>query len=170
MTDRFAICLPRILIHEGGWSDDPEDPGGATMKGVTLAVFRAFKERAVTKAELRRISDADLAEIYRRNYWNVVRADELPAGVDYVTFDIAVNSGPGRAARILQAAAGANMDGAIGPATLEAVRRVAPEILIRAMGSRREAFYRSLPTFPRFGRGWLARCAQVTATALGDLR
>ena len=169
MPDRFATCLPRILIHEGGWSDNPADPGGATMKGVTLAVYRAFKGRAVTKAELRKISDADLAAIYRRNYWDVVHADQLPAGVDYVTFDIAVNSGPGRAAKILQSAAGVTADGAIGPATLSAVGALSPALLIRAMGARREAFYRSLPIFATFGRGWLARCAEVTATALGDL-
>lgn len=170
MTDRFAVCLPRILVHEGGWSDHPADPGGATMKGVTLAVYRAFKGRAVTKAELRKISDADLAAIYRRNYWDVVHADELPAGVDYVTFDIAVNSGPGRAAKILQSAADATPDGAVGPATLAAVARVSPALLIKAMGARREAFYRSLSTFDTFGRGWIARCAQVTATALGDVQ
>lgn len=170
MTDRFPTCLARILVHEGGWSDNPRDPGGATMKGVTLAVFCAFKGRSCTKAELRAISDADLAALYRRNYWNVIHADQLPAGVDYVTFDIAVNSGPGRAAKILQSAAGVTPDGAIGPATLASVARAAPDLLIKAMGARREAFYRSLPTFDTFGRGWLSRCASVTATALEDAR
>ncbi len=168
MTDRFATCLPRILVHEGGWVDDPRDPGGATMKGVTIAVFAAFKGRAVSKPELRAISDADLAAIYRKKYWDAAHCGQLPAGVDYAVFDYAVNSGPGRAVRALQAAAGVSADGSIGPNTLAAVGAHSATDLINGIASRREAFYRSLATFQTFGVGWMRRLREVTATALKD--
>jgi lysozyme family protein len=92
-----APILDFTLKYEGGWSDDPRDPGGATMKGVTLATYAAFKGRAVSKAELKAISDVDLFAIYRQGYWQAVDGDELPTGPDLCLFDIAVNSGPARA-------------------------------------------------------------------------
>lgn len=97
MTDRFARALPLVLAHEGGWADHPRDPGGATMKGVTLATFRRYVPNA-TKDKLRNISDEMLARIYREGYWDIVKGDELPPGLDYALFDWAVNSGPRRAA------------------------------------------------------------------------
>ena len=99
MTDRFDACLPHILHHEGGWADHPKDPGGATMKGITLAVFREWTGKQSTKAELKAISDNTVAAIYRKNYWFPSHCDKLPAGVDLIVFDLAVNSGPGRARR-----------------------------------------------------------------------
>lgn len=170
MTDRFAICLPRVLASEGGWSDNPNDPGGATMKGVTLAVFNRFKGRACTKDELRHISDADLAAIYRQGYWDAAHCGQLPAGADYMIFDLAVNSGPGRAVKMLQSVVGVTPDGSVGPATLTAVAAWAPTTLVRDISSHREAYYRSLPTFRNFGRGWLSRLATVTEQALKDAR
>jgi len=95
--DRFSTVLAETLTHEGGWADHPKDPGGATMKGVTLATYRQYYPNA-TKADLRKISDADLKMIYRTGYWDKVRGDDLPPGVDLMTFDVAVNSGPRRAA------------------------------------------------------------------------
>lgn len=163
--DRFRRCLAETLEHEGGWADHPKDPGGATMKGVTLATYRAFKGRDVTKAELRAISDADLEAIYRKGYWDKTRCDDLPAGVDLMVFDLAVNSGPGRAAQFLQAAVGATVDGIIGPATLAKVATLpAAEIVIR-LRNRRERFFRSLATFSTFGRGWLRRLEAVALQA-----
>jgi lysozyme family protein len=164
-TARFERCLAEVLKHEGGWADHPRDPGGATMKGVTIAVFREFKGRPVTKAELRRISDADLKAIYRGGYWDKVRGDDLPAGVDLMTFDLAVNSGPARAAKFLQAAVNAEPDGVIGPATLaNAAALPAAEIVLR-LRNRRERFFRSLSTFDTFGRGWLRRLEDVSILA-----
>ena len=164
--DRFKRCLAEVLKHEGGWANHPRDPGGATMKGVTFAVFREYKGRPVTKDELRNISDDDLEAIYRIGYWDKVRGNDLPAGVDLMVFDLAVNSGPARAVRFLQGAVGVTEDGLIGPKTLEAIKAVrAPEI-VSSMEKRREAFFRSLSTFDTFGRGWLRRLREVTAKAI----
>jgi lysozyme family protein len=162
---RFRRCLAETLKHEGGWADHPKDPGGATMKGVTLATFRAFKDRDVTKAELRAISDADLEAIYRTGYWDKTRCDDLPAGVDLMVFDLAVNSGPGRAIKFLQAAVNAEADGIIGPATLANVATLPPAEIVIRLRNRRERFFRSLSTFDTFGRGWLRRLAEVSDLA-----
>lgn len=162
---RFAECLPHILKYEGGYSDHPRDPGGATMRGVTLAVYQAWLGKPVSKEQLKAIPDAHLQAIYEKNYWKAAHCDELPAGVDLMVFDLAVNSGPGRAKKYLQRAAGVAEDGAIGPATLAAVKARTPLALITAIAASREAFYRSLSTFPTFGKGWMARLADVTATA-----
>ena len=80
MKDNFEQCLAITLAHEGGWADHPKDPGQATMKGVTIGTYAQFKGRKVTKAELRAMTDAELRAIYRNNYWNKVRGDDLPAG------------------------------------------------------------------------------------------
>lgn len=162
----FDACLAAVLKYEGGWSDNPADPGGATMKGVTLATYSHWLGRPATKAELRAITDADLQAIYRAGYWNPVRADALPSGVDLIVFDTSVNSGPGRAAKLLQEAAGATVDGAIGPGTLTAVRNMRPGDVIDGFTVKHEAFYRSLPTFATFGKGWLSRLEAVQQLAL----
>lgn len=161
----FPAALAAVLKYEGGWSDDPQDPGGATQKGVTLAVFSHWLGRQATKPELRAISDTDLSAIYRSLYWNAVHADALPAGVDLVVFDTAVNSGTGRAAKLLQGAVDVTVDGAIGPQTIRAAQTHAAADTIDRLCASREAFYRSLPTFGHFGAGWLARLKAVRALA-----
>ncbi|MBK19052.1 MAG: hypothetical protein CMM52_09500 [Rhodospirillaceae bacterium] len=118
MKKNFENSLKHVLIHEGGWADHPRDPGGATMKGVTLATFRRHFGEAKSKRALRNISDDQLRQIYRSGYWDRCRCDQLPSGVDYAVFDAAVNSGPGRSAKWLQAVIGAKQDGGIGPKTL----------------------------------------------------
>jgi lysozyme family protein len=167
MRDNFERCLAEVLKHEGGWSDHPVDPGGATMKGVTIGTFAQFKGRKVTKAELRAISDADLRTIYRRKYWDVVRGDDLPAGLDLVAFDAAVNSGPSRGARWLQQALGVTADGKIGPATVEASRRAAPASIIMSACAIRMDFLRGLKTWGTFGKGWARRVQSVERVAIG---
>lgn len=159
-------ALAAVLRHEGGWSDHPADPGGATMRGVTLAVFRAEFGSDRTADELRAISDGAVAAIYRRRYWDRINGDALPAGVDLATFDAAVNSGPGRAARWLQDAVGATADGVIGPMTLRAARAYPADRAIIRMSDSREAFLRGLPHWPIFGAGWLARVLSVRREAL----
>src|SRR5689334_14072984 len=122
MDRNFQRAFSLVLKHEGGWADNPADPGGPTMKGVTLATFRKYVKPGATKDDLRKITDAQLAMVYRRHYWDVVAGAELPDGVDYAVFDFAVNSGPRRAATYLQAVVGAAQDGKIGPETLKATR------------------------------------------------
>jgi lysozyme family protein len=165
MKSNFEACLREVLKHEGGWADHPKDPGGATMKGVTIGTFAGYKGRKVTKAELRAISDADLRAIYRRKYWDVVKGDDLPAGLDLVAFDGAVNSGPSRGARWLQVGLGVTADGKIGPQTLAHARAANVGQVIDYACNARLVFLRGLKTFPTFGKGWLARVASVRIVA-----
>lgn len=166
MKDNFERCLSEVLKHEGGWADHPSDPGGATMKGITIGTFAQFKGRKVTKAELRAISDADLRKIYRRNYWDKVRGDDLPSGLDLVAFDGAVNSGPARGARWLQQGLGVNADGKVGPVTLDAAKKAyTPAVIERAIGFR-FSFLRGLKTWGTFGKGWSRRVESVRGVAL----
>ena len=170
MQSNFENCLKKLLVHEGGWSDHPADPGGATMKGVTLQVFREFKRNPhLGKEELRNISDEDLAAIYKKRYWDVVRADELLPGVDYTVFDCAVNSGPGRAVKILQTCVGTTPDGGFGSVTMAAVAQFKGEAakqLIRDYATERLEFLQALRTFAVFGRGWERRVKEVEKTSL----
>lgn len=163
---RFDECLAVTLAHEGGWSDHPDDPGGATMRGVTIGTYAQFKGRKVTKDELRAISDADLRTIYRRNYWDKVRGDDLPPGLDLVAFDAAVNSGPARGVRWLQSALGVKADGKIGPHTLASANgHPNPEGIIRIACDNRMVFLRGLKTWPKFGKGWTRRVDDIRAKA-----
>jgi lysozyme family protein len=166
MDRNFARALALVLRSEGGWSDNPADPGGATMKGVTLASFRRYVKADATGADLRRISDEEVATVYRRFYWDAVLGAELPDGVDYAVFDFAVNSGPGRAAKCLQAVVGTIQDGRIGPATLAAAMARPAGVVIDDLCDARLAFLRRLPTWPKFGRGWSNRVGSVRAQAV----
>lgn len=167
MRDNFPACLAETLRHEGGWADHPKDPGGATMKGVTLATYRRWKPGA-TKDDLRRITDAEVAAIYRKGYWDAVNGDDLPAGLDLVAFDGAVNSGPARGAKWLQQALGVTADGKIGPKTIAAARAAQAEAVIDRACDLRMAFLRGLNTWPTFGKGWGRRVNEVrdAATAM----
>jgi lysozyme family protein len=162
----FERAFPIILKHEGGYVDHPRDPGGATNLGVTIGTLSHWLKRPATKAEVRALTPEKVAPIYRRNYWDAVKGDQLPRGVDLVTFDAAVNSGPSRGARWTQAAAGVKQDGKIGPITLNAVRLAAPTTVIRKATDARLAFMQSLKIWSTFGRGWGRRVGEVRATAL----
>lgn len=166
MDRNFQRALSLVLKHEGGWSDHPKDPGGATMKGVTLANFRRYVEPKATKDDLRKITDAQLATVYRRFYWDAVHGAELPDGVDYAVFDFAVNSGPGRAAKHLQAVVGVVQDGRIGPATMKAVRAKMHATVIHELCDSRMAFLKGLKIWPTFKNGWTDRVKAVRSEAL----
>ncbi|BCG72349.1 hypothetical protein MesoLj113a_35070 [Mesorhizobium sp. 113-1-2] len=166
MDRNFARALSLVLKSEGGWSDNPADPGGATMKGVTLANFRRYVKADASKADLRKIGDDQVATVYRRFYWDAVLGAELPDGVDFAVFDFAVNSGPGRAAKYLQASVGVSQDGRIGPATLAAARAKPAGVVIDQLCDARLAFLKRLPTWATFGRGWSDRVRSVRAEAL----
>lgn len=172
MRDSFQRALQQVLHHEGGWSDHPRDPGGATMKGVTLKTYSAFLGRQATKDELRNIPDEHLERLYRTGYWDAVRGDDLPAGIDMMVFDFAVNAGRKRAIITLQRAVNmpaAQQDGIIGPGTLAAVRdlcnRTGAVSVATSYATLRELFYRELKTFDAFGKGWLRRNEAVLAMA-----
>lgn len=165
MKENFKPSLFLLLQSEGGWSDHPKDPGGATMKGITMDVYRRFKQRTVTKTELRAITDDEIEQIYHEGYWAPSHCDDLPAGVDYMVFDFAVNAGTGRAAKTLQAALGVAQDGLIGPITMAQVDASDPLALMSAYSAAKERFYRSLPMFSYFGTGWLNRVKHVQSDA-----
>jgi lysozyme family protein len=136
------------------------------MKGVTIATFRRYIDPQGTKDDLRHITDAQLADVYRRQYWDAIGGDQLPDGVDYAVFDFSVNSGPGRAARYLQQIVGVAPDGAIGPATIEAVGKMPVGVVIDKLCDARLSFLKGLGTWGTFGKGWSSRVASVRKDAL----
>jgi lysozyme family protein len=166
MDRNFARALSLVLKSEGGWSDNPADPGGATMKGVTLANFRRYVKADASKTDLKNITDDQVATVYRRFYWDAVAGAQLPDGVDYAVFDFAVNSGPGRAAKYLQAVVGVAQDGKIGPATLAAVQAKPSGAIIDTLCDNRLAFLKRLDTWPTFGKGWQTRVESVRKASL----
>lgn len=163
----FAPALERVLAHEGGYSNHPADPGGPTMRGITQRVYDAFRRAAGQPTRpVRGIADDELHLIYRRQYWDAIRADDLPQGLDYCVFDAAVNSGPAQAAKWLQRALGVAADGQVGALTLDAARAT-PDLrrVIDDMCDRRLAMLRALKTWPVFGTGWGRRVADVRIAA-----
>lgn len=162
VASNFDIVLPRVLAHEGGLVDHPKDPGGRTNRGVTQRVYDAFRRRkgAPVRA-VDHVTDAEVREIYRRQYWDAIRGDDLPPGIDYAVFDYAVNSGPARAARDLQRALAIGADGSIGQRTIDAAYGADFVQTVDRLSDRRIAFVRSLKTFSTFGRGWTTRIEGV---------
>lgn len=165
MLSNFPSSLALVLAAEGGFINHPSDPGGMTNLGVTQTVWRDWVKRGVDEAEMRSLTPEQVAPMYKAKYWDACKCDDLPRGVDYAVFDAAVNMGPGRAAKLLQAALGVTADGSIGRATLAAATAADPSDLIESFSYGKEAFYQSLPTFSTFGRGWFNRVARVQDAA-----
>lgn len=167
MNTNFDRCLQHTLKEEGGYVNHPSDPGGRTNLGVTQKTWQEWvMPKEVTEADMKALTPELVKPLYKTRYWNACRCDDLPAGVDLVVFDIAVNAGTGRAAKFLQEAVGVPADGSIGPRTLAAVNSFGANTLINKISDRRESYYRSLSTFPTFGKGWLSRTERVRADAL----
>ena len=165
MKENWDVALAALLKHEGGFVDNPHDPGGMTNLGVTRKTWEAFVGREVTEDEMRELTPQAVAPLYKQRYWDAVHGDTLPSGVDLCVFDCCVNSGPKQSARFLQRAVGAVPDGQIGPATLAAVAAADPHDVIEKFTQIRESFLRDLPTFIYFGKGWLIRTAAVEKQA-----
>ncbi|XQW86326.1 glycosyl hydrolase 108 family protein [Thalassotalea piscium] len=157
-----------MLIHEGGWADHPKDPGGATMKGVTLRTYQRFFGQSKSKEDLRNITNDELAQIYREGYWDKCQCDDLLQGMDYLVFDAAVNSGPKRSAKWLQAAIGATQDGSIGTKTIAKLRSYEHDAIhiIQDCCDLRLRFLQSLNNWSVFGVGWGRRIAAVRSDAV----
>lgn len=171
MDRNFERAMPLVLRHEGGFVNHPKDPGGATNLGVTIGTARRLGidvdgDGDTDIIDIKLLKPKDAAKVYRAEYWNKVKGDQLPSGIDYAVFDFAVNSGPGRAAEYLQAIAGVAQDGEIGPQTVAAVAKLDPAAVINSLCNRRLAFLKRLKTWPTFGKGWESRVAGVRKEAL----
>ncbi|WP_118134031.1 glycoside hydrolase family 108 protein [Oceanicella sp. SM1341] len=164
---RFQRCMQTIFQHEGGYADHPHDPGGATNMGITHKTLAAWRKvESCTREEVRALTEEEATEIYRALYWNALNCDQLPLGVDLVTFDFGVNAGVGRAARMLQSIVGVEADGQIGPITLGAVKQMEAEFVITRFSERRLDYYKSLAGWETFGRGWERRTSETREIAL----
>ena len=168
MIGNFDTCFELVLKHEGNYVDHPKDPGGRTNLGVTQRVWEEWLGRPVSEKEMRALTPTMVKPLYKRKYWDACRADDLVAGVDYCVFDVAVNSGPGRAIKFLQSCVGVTVDGGFGPATLAAVKKAEedPARLVELYCAKRLEFLQSLKTFETFGKGWSRRVAEVKEEAL----
>lgn len=164
--DRFPTCLPFILKEEGGNDDDPHDPGGRTSRGIIQREYDAYRlKKGEAVRDVWTATDEEVADIYRYQYWQPWCA-VVPIGVDLAFFDMCVNSGPHQAAVLLQRAVSVNADGRIGLVTEAAVKAAAPIRVVSSFSDERRTFYRSLPTFRYFGKGWLARVQTIEQAAL----
>ncbi|MBN8874496.1 MAG: glycoside hydrolase family 108 protein [Rhodospirillales bacterium] len=163
--DNFDRCLAVVFAQEGGFSEDPADPGGATNFGVTLATLREWRNAEVTAADVRALTKEEATEIYRARYWLPTRCADLGPGIDLMVFDFGVNAGPSTAVKHLQRALGVTDDGSVGPKTMAALQAATARDLLGQLAEARLAYYRALPTFERFGRGWTNRTQQVLAAA-----
>jgi len=165
-ADSFKAAIAFLLPQEGGFSDDPRDPGGATFQGITLVEYRRYYgDLTLTAEDLKNMTPGERDDIYHANYWVPVRGDDLPPGVDLSVFDMGVNAGVGASAKLLQRCLGIDQDGKIGPFTLKAVRATDAAVLIRRLEGAQAAYYRGLKNFPTFGGGWLNRCMMRMSAA-----
>ena len=166
MQNNFDKCLEMLLHHEGGYVNNVHDRGGMTNLGVTKRVYDDWIGRESTEQEMRDLTPDDVAPIYRKNYWNRVKGDSLPSGLDWACFDWAVNSGSGRPAKAVQRAVGAEPDGAIGPQTLGLIMEKDTEFIIDYVYTVRKSFYEGLDDYKHFGRGWSRRNKETLKQAL----
>jgi lysozyme family protein len=160
-ASNFAQCFALTLKHEGGYVDDPHDPGGATNLGVTIGTLSAYLGRQANNAEVHALTPEAVRPIYKANYWDKIRGDELPAGVDFAVYDFAVNSGPSRGAMALQRAIGV-----VGSVTLANIASRPVDQIIERITADRMTFLRRLSTWPRFGKGWTTRVNAVNRQAM----
>jgi len=166
MQENYETCLEMILHHEGGYVNHPKDPGGETNLGVTKRVYEDWGG----DKDMRDLTVEDVAPIYKKNYWDRMKCDQIPNGLDLCVFDFGVNAGTGRSAKYLQTMIGTVADGGIGPNTLLAlgnyIEEEGLEGAIKNFQDARQEYYESLNTFETFGRGWTRRVEETTESAL----
>jgi lysozyme family protein len=151
----FDQAFDALLGNEGGYSNNPKDPGAETMWGVTVAVARAEGYAGAMRDLPRETAKA----IYRRRYWEPLRLDSMPDSLKFTLFDAAVNSGVKQAIVWLQRAMDVGDDGALGPLTLDAAQRANGLRLAIKFTAERLDFMTSLPTWGTFSKGWARRIA-----------
>jgi len=165
VNTNWPKCFALVLKNEGGYVDNPSDPGGATNLGCTKATWEAWVGHPVTKDDIKALMPKDVMPLYKAKYWDTINGDNLPEGVDYAVFDFAINSGPSRAAKTLQSVLNTNPDGQIGPTTLRALETANAREVATAVCEARLAFLQSLSTYGTFGKGWSRRVSEVEQTA-----
>lgn len=144
MKFNFNDCLNRVLKSEGGYTNDPKDPGGPTNFGITLADYRSYINRNGTAKDVKGMTVDQAKQIYKPKYWDKVNGDVLPSGIDYTVFDYGVNSGVSRANRVYNKLKQS-----------DSIRT------INAINDERLSFLHGLSTWNHFGRGWASRVASV---------
>jgi lysozyme family protein len=162
--NNFKECLDLVLKSEGGWVNNPNDPGGETNLGVTKRVWEEWVGHPVKT--LKNLTKDDVAPLYELKYWKASYCEVLPRGLDFVVFSMAVNSGPGRSVKLLQSSVGCLPDGVIGPRTRGLISSSNSADIIKKFSTARREYYQSLKVFPIFGKGWLARVDHEETTAL----
>lgn len=169
MIENWEASFAHVMKSEGGYVNDPADPGGETNFGVTKAAWAAYIGREVQPGEMKALTLEEVKPFYKTHYWDANKCDDLPAGVDYAVFDFGVNAGIKRAAKFLQQAVSVTADGSIGQGTLNAVSNFDAGQLIKIFSEVKANFYKELvvknPAEQKFLHGWLNRVAQVEATA-----
>jgi lysozyme family protein len=169
LSSNFISCLHEVLCLEGGYADDPRDPGGPTNFGITraeLADVRQVPIDSISPADMQALTLAEAASIYRKRYWNAMSCDDLAHGVDLMVFQFGVNAGIDASARILQHVTGASVDGIIGPITLAAANRIAPATLVQSLAAAQLVQYRGFAQWDVYGTGWTNRIDAATKAAL----
>lgn len=165
-STNFTRCLDVVLREEGGYTNDPNDPGGPTNFGITLEDLREWRGAAVTADDVKNMGKNEAQEIYRSKYWNPMQCDDLPNGIDMEVFDFGVNAGLKEAVKALQTTIGVTADGSVGPITLSAAKAANRQTTIQSYSEKRLSYYRSLPGWPHFGTGWTNRTNAVEQVAL----
>jgi lysozyme family protein len=161
MKSNWDRCFEMVIIHEGGYTDNPIDPGGSTNWGCTKAVWEQYVGHKVTKDDIKNLTKEDVKPLYKKRYWDAIHGDALPSGLDYCIFDCAINSGVNRASKFIQEIVGVPADGAIGNNTISAIVQINPITLINEFSDKRQSFLKSLKTFATFGNGWTRRVLEV---------
>lgn len=159
-----------LMRVEGGYSNHKADPGGPSRFGVTIPALSDWRGEPCNAEDVSSLTEEEATSIMIAKYWQVMRGDQLPSGLDCYAADFAYNSGPARAARVLQELVGTQADGFIGPKTIEAVRKRKPLDLLLAYHDARMQFLLSLDTWDTFGRGWTNRCREMLALAKARLQ
>ncbi len=166
MIGNFKECLDLVLKSEGGFVNNPADPGGMTNLGVTKRVWQEYTGHEADEKEMRSLTPEKVAPLYEQKYWRPCYGEVLPRGLDLVVFSMGINAGAGRSVKLLQSSIGCVPDGVIGPRTRGLISESNIANLIAKFSESRREYYRSLKNFPIFGRGWLARVDREESEAL----
>jgi lysozyme family protein len=170
MKNNFDASFDKVMQSEGGYVWDKDDAGGETNLGVTAGAWGAYLGRPINSGEMKALTKDTVKPFYRQMYWDKVKGDDLPAGVDYAVFDFAVNAGVARAAKFLQRAVGAVDDGVIGSGTLGLVAKADSQKTLDNFADQKQRFYNGLatnnPSQQKFLKGWLARVDHVHIDAI----